>query len=252
MRLILTIASREFRSLFLSPLAWSILTIMQFILAYLFLSELDAFNILQARLAGIENAPGLTDLVVLPLFSNAAIMLLLLTPLLTMRLICQERRNKTLALLLSSPVSNVDIIIGKFLAVLGLLIIVVLLISLMSLSLLIGGNLDFGKFCANLLGLLLLISSFTALGVYMSSLATHPTIAAISSYGLLILLWVADVTVDIHDQGSALLQYLSMLQHFQNLQNGLVSSADISYFLIFTCTFLLLSIRRLENERLQS
>jgi ABC-2 type transport system permease protein len=251
MRLILTIASREFRSLFISPLAWSILAILQFILAYLLLSDLDNFNVIQTQLATLKNAPGLTDLVVAPLYSNASIMLLLITPLLTMRIICQERRNKTLVLLLSAPVSNVDIVLGKFFGVLGLQILIILLISLMPLSLLFGGTLDFGKCYANLLGIILLLTSFTALGVYMSSLAAHPTIAAISTYGLLILLWMVDSSASLKNQGHGFLEYISILKHFQNLQSGLVSSTDIGYFLIFTGTFLLLSIRSLDNERLQ-
>ena len=144
--MILSIAYREFRSLFLSPLAWSILAIIQFILAYLFLTQVETFTAIQAQLSAIDSAPGLTDVIVTPLYGNAAIILMLVTPLLTMRLICEERRNKTLALLLSAPVSNSDIVIGKYLGILGLLLIMTGLITLMPLSLLAGGTLDFGKF----------------------------------------------------------------------------------------------------------
>ena len=88
MSMILTIASREFKTLFLSPMAWTILAILQFILAFLFLTQVEAFTTLQPKLASIEGAPGLTDIIVPPLFGNAGIILLLVTPLLTMRLIC--------------------------------------------------------------------------------------------------------------------------------------------------------------------
>jgi len=123
-------------------MAWTILAILQFILAFLFLSQVEAFTALQPKLAGIESAPGLTDIIVAPLFGNAGIILLLVTPLLTMRLICEERRNKTLALLLSAPVSNIDIILGKYLGILGLMLLMTVLITLMPLSLLSGGELD--------------------------------------------------------------------------------------------------------------
>lgn len=252
MNSIMTIAWREFRSLFLSPLAWSILAILQFILAYLFLSDLDGFNSIQSRLSGIDGAPGLTDLVIVPLYSHAAILLMLLTPLLTMRLICQERRNKTLVLLLASPISNTEIIIGKFLGVLGLLILLIMLISLMPLSLLLGGTLDFGKLASNLFGIILLVSTFTALGVLMSSLATHPTIAAFSSYGVLIFLWVADVSFAWDEQANAILQAIALLPHFQNFQSALISSADVAYFILVTTLMLKLSIHQLEKERLQA
>jgi ABC-2 type transport system permease protein len=249
--MILAIAAREFKTLFLSPMAWTVLAILQFILAFLFLSQVETFTMLQPKLAAIEGAPGLTDIVVTPLFGNAAIILLLATPLLTMRLICEERRNKTLSLLLSAPVSNGDIIIGKYLGTLGLLLLIILLTALMPLSLLAGGELDFGKLFANMLALLLLVSTFAAIGLFVSCLAGHPTVAALGTFGLLLVLWLIDWTTGIEDQRSELFEYLSLLRHFQNIQTGLISSADISYFLLVTGTFILLSIRRLDNDRLQ-
>jgi ABC-2 type transport system permease protein len=249
--MMLAIAAREFKTLFLSPVAWTILAILQFILAFLFLSQVETFTMLQPKLATIEGAPGLTDIVVTPLFGNAAIILLLATPLLTMRLICEERRNKTLSLLLSAPVSNGDIIIGKYLGTLGLLLLIILLTALMPLSLLAGGELDFGKLFANMLALLLLVSAFAAIGLFVSCLAGHPTVAALGTFGLLLVLWLIDWTTGIEDQRSELFEYLSLLRHFQNIQTGLISTADISYFLLFTGTFILLSIRRLDNDRLQ-
>lgn len=249
--MILKIASREFRSLFLSPLAWSILAIIQFILAYLFLSQVETFTVLQPQLAAMENAPGITDIIVTPLYGNAAIILMLVTPLLTMRVICEERRNKTIALLLSAPVSNTAIIIGKYLGILGLLLTIIALITLMPLSLLSGGTLDFGQFAANILALILLVAAFTATGVFMSSLAGHPTIAAMGTFGLLLLLWILDWSAGLKGQDSELLHYLSLLKHFQNLQSGLIGTRDIFYFVLFTATFLILSIRILDNDRLQ-
>ncbi|MGJ0429960.1 ABC transporter permease subunit [Methylobacter sp.] len=249
--MILAIAAREFKTLFLSPMAWTVLAILQFILAFLFLSQVETFTMLQPKLTAIEGAPGLTDIVVTPLFGNAAIILLLATPLLTMRLICEERRNKTLSLLLSAPVSNGDIIIGKYLGTLGLLLLIILLTALMPLSLLAGGELDFGKLFANMLALLLLVSTFAAIGLFVSCLAGHPTVAALGTFGLLLVLWLIDWTTGIEDQRSELFEYLSLLRHFQNIQTGLISSADISYFLLVTGTFILLSIRRLDNDRLQ-
>lgn len=251
MKMIFTIASHEFKTLFLSPLAWTVLAILQCILAYLFLTQVETFTLIQPKLATIEGAPGLTDIVVTPLYGNAGIILLLVTPLLTMRLISEERRNKTLSLLLSAPISNVDIIIGKYLGILGLLLIIVFLITLMPLSLLMGGELDSGKLFANLLALLLLVTAFTSTGLFMSTVSDHPTIAAMGTFGILLLLWILDWTTSMHDQRSELFEYLSILRHFQNIQSGLISSVDISYFLLFTAVFILLSIRSLDNNQLQ-
>jgi ABC-2 type transport system permease protein len=251
MTMIFTIAAREFKSLFLSPLAWTILAILQFILAFLFLTQVENFTMLQPQLATMENAPSLTDITVTPLFGNAAIILLLVTPLLTMRLICEERRNKTLTLLLSAPLSNADIIIGKYLGSLGLLAVIVALITLMPLSLLIGGTLDFGKLFANILALLLLSGAFAAIGLFMSCLANHPTVAAMGAFGALFVLWILDWSAGLADKPSGLFQYLSILRHFQAIQSGLLATSDVSYFLLFISLFLLLSVRRLDKERLQ-
>jgi len=249
--MILTIAAREFKTLFLSPLAWTVLAVLQLILAYLFLTQVETFTTIQAKLATIEGAPGLSDIVVTPLFGNAGLILLLVTPLLTMRLICEERRNKTLSLLLSAPISNAEIIIGKYLGIVGLLSLVVFLITLMPLSLLLGGTLDFGKLFANILGLLLLVSAFAATGLFMSCAAGHPIVAAMGGLGILLLLWILDWTAAMRDQDSGLFEYLSILRHFQAIQSGLISSVDVSYFLLFIAGFLLLSVRSLENGRLQ-
>ncbi|MEY3788036.1 MAG: hypothetical protein RIQ94_3381 [Pseudomonadota bacterium] len=250
MNMINTIAIHEFKSLFLSPLAWTVLAILQAILAYIFLTQVETFNLIQPKLATIEGAPGLTDIVVIPLFSNAAIILLLVTPLLTMRLICEDRRNKTLSLLMSAPISSADIIIGKYLGSLGLLLILVVLITLMPLSLLVGCELDMGKLFSNLLALMLLVTAFTSTGLFMSTIAGHPTVAAMGTFGVLLLLWILDWTTSMNDQRSELLEYLSILRHFQNLQSGQLNTADISYFLLFTMTFLFLGIGSLNKDRL--
>ena len=121
--MIFTIAGRELRSLFLSPLAWSMLAVTLFILAWLFLTQIEIFLSLQPRLAALEGAPGVADIVVAPLFADAAVVLLLITPLITMRVLSEERRNRTLSLLFSAPVSMTEIVIGKYLGILSFFLI---------------------------------------------------------------------------------------------------------------------------------
>ena len=151
--MILTIALRELRTLFLSPLAWSILAVVQLLLAFLFLARVEMYQLYQPQLLALDNAPGVTEIVLPDLLGNAAIVLLLVVPLLTMRLIAEERRNKTLTLLVSAPVSMTEIVLGKYLGVLLFLLIVLALIALMPLSLLLGGGLDPGLLFSGLLGL---------------------------------------------------------------------------------------------------
>lgn len=248
--MILTIARRELRGLFLSPLAWTILAVVVVILAYMFFTQIELFMELQPRLAAMPAPPGITEIIVAPVFGNAAIVLLLVVPLLTMRLLSDERRNQTLSLLLSAPISMSDIILGKFFGIVAFLLVLVLLIVLMPLSLLLGGTLDFGVLASCCLGLTLLVSAFAALGLYMSSLTAQPTIAAISSFGVLLLLWILDWSGDAG--GGSVLSYLSLISHYQALLKGIFNSADVIYYLLFSATFLILSVRRLDAERLQS
>jgi ABC-2 type transport system permease protein len=247
----LTIAGRELRSLFLSPLAWAILAVVQLLLAYLYLVQIEAFMLLQPRLLGLEGAPGLTDIVVAPLLGNTAVILLLVVPLLTMRLVSEEYRNRTLSLLLSAPVSMTDIVLGKYLGLLGFLFLMLGMIALMPLALLAGGSLDLGKLAAGLLGLALLLASFAAAGLFMSTLTAQPTVAAISTFGLLLLLWIIDWAGSAGTQASELFSYLSLVRHYESLLSGLFNSADVAYYALFTLTFLVLSIRRLDAQRLQ-
>ena len=243
----LTIALRELRSLFLTPLAWVILAICQMILAWVFFSQIDNFFVIQKQLTTMPNAPGVTDLVVTPVLEIASIMLLMITPLLTMRLISEEKRNATLSLLLSSPISIADIVLGKFFGIVLFMLLFMAMISLMPLSLLIGTDLDLGKLAAGLLGLTLMLCSFSAAGLYLSSLTANPTIAAISTFGLLLLLWIIDRGAD----SDSVLSYISMTNHFLPMLRGVVDSVDITYFALFITTFLLLSIRQMDAQRLQ-
>lgn len=250
--MIATIALRELRSLFLSPLAWSILGVVMLILGYLFLSQLEEYAQVQSQLALMEGAPGVTELVVAPTFASAAVILLLVVPLVTMRLVAEERRSRTVALLFSAPVSMTAIVLGKYLGVLGFLGVLLALIALMPLALLPAVPLDPGLLAAGLLGLALMLAAFAAAGLFMSTLTAQPTIAAVLSFGLLLLLWIIDWTGSGGEGGGRLLAYLSLQRHYQSLLRGLFDSSDLVYYLLFILTFLVLSIRRLDAERLQN
>jgi ABC-2 type transport system permease protein len=248
--MILTIALREIKNLFLSPLAWAIMAVLQLIVAYLFLTQLDTFMLLQPRLAGIEGAPGVTDIVVAPLLQTTGFLLLLIAPAITMRVFSDEKRNRTLSLLLSAPVSMTEIVLGKFLGVTLFFLLLLAMLVAMPLSLYAGTELDAGKLAAGILGLALVLSAFAAIGVFMSSLTEQPVVAAISTLGLLILLWIVDWSGSSQEQVSVLFQYLSLKTHFESFLKGLFSTADMGYYLLLITTFLILSIRRLDQQRL--
>jgi len=178
--------------------------------------------------------------------------MMLVTPLLTMRLISEERRNKSLALLLSAPVSMTEIIIGKYIGMLGFAAIMIIMMTLMPLSLYFAGTIDGGLLFAIVLGISLLLAAFISIGLYMSSLTAQPTIAAMSTFGVLLMLWVIDwAGGKTSEATSGLLEYLSMLRHFEAFTKGVFNSSDFIYYVLFISLFLILSIRRLDGDRLQ-
>ena len=248
--MIWTIAGRELRSLFLSPLAWVILAVVQGLCAYFFLLYVDLFMQLQPRFAALPNGPGIANIVIIPLYSTAATVLLLVVPLLTMRLISEERRGQTLSLLISAPVSMTEIILGKFVGIFSFVLIMLLLIALMPLSLFFGGTLDIGLWFSGLLGLALVLATFCSVGLFISTLTSQPTVAAIGSFGVLLLLWILNLA-GTTGSGSELFNYLSLLSHYQSLLQGNFSSTDIIYYLLITGLCLILSVHRLDADRLQ-
>jgi len=250
--MILHIALRELRSLFLSPLAWIILGVVQGIMAWKFLGFIDYYFTIQAELINIKDAPGVTDLVIAPLFDFSKVLLLIISPLITMRLLSEEKQNGSLKLLLSSPVSMTEIVLGKYLGALLFFSIVILIIGIMPLSLLSSTNLDMGKFASGMLGQFLTIAAFTSLGLYMSSLSSQPVNAAAGTFGLLIIFFIINIAGNATTEGNNFFNYISITYHSIQMLRGIVNTADIAYFILFSLGFILLSIRQLDSQRLQS
>lgn len=250
--MILHIALRELRSLFLSPLAWIILGVIQAIMAWKFLGFIDLFFELQPELIKIKNAPGVTDLVIAPLFEFSKILLLIICPLITMRLLSEEKQSGSLKLLLSSPVSMTEIVLGKYLGALTFFVIIILLIGLMPLSLFSSTDLDMGKIASGMLGQFLSIAAFISLGLFMSSLSNQPVNAAAGTFGLLILFFIINIAGNATTGGDNFFNYLSITHHSIQMLRGIVNTADVAYFVLFSTGFILLSIRQLDSQRLQS
>jgi ABC-2 type transport system permease protein len=248
--MIWVIARREIGAMFCSPLAWILLAVIQTILGYMFLANLDNYFLLQPQLMQLENTPGVTDIVITPLMSVAAIILLMIMPLLTMRSIAEEKRNRTLSLLVSAPLGMSEIVLGKFLGLMLFVFILVTMLMLMPLSLYLGTSPDGGKLLSIYLGMLLLLATFTAIGLYLSSLTENQTIAAISTFGVLLMLWIIDWLGGSVSNGQSVLSYLSLLQHHQSMLEGVFDTSDIAYYLLLITGFLVLTIRQLDRERL--
>ncbi len=248
--MIWVIARREFVAMFLAPLAWILLAVIQIILGWLFFTNLDSFTLWQPQLMQLENTPGVTDIVVTPLMQVAAIILLMVMPLLTMRSFAEEKRNRSLTLLISAPIGMTEIVLGKFLGLMLFVLVLVSMLMLMPLSLYLGTSPDGGKLLSIYLGMLLLLGSFNAIGLYLSSLTKNQTIAAVSSFGVLLMLWLVGRFSSSGDSLQSVLAYLSLLRHHQSMLEGLFDTSDIAYYLLIIIGFLGLTIRQLDRERL--
>ena len=244
--MILTIARREITSMFLSPMAWVILAVIQGILGWMFLAQIESYFMLQPQLIQLENTPGVTDVVIAPMFSLAAIILLMVMPLITMRSLAEEKKNKTLTLLMSAPISITQLVLGKFVGLLYFVLILVSMLMLMPLSLYLGTELDHGKLLSIAIGMILLLGSFASIGLYLSSLTDNQTIAAVTTFGALLMLWIIEWRTE-----QTVFHYLSILAHHQPLLEGVFNSSDVSYFLLIMLLFIGLTIRQLDGDRLQ-
>jgi len=243
--MILTIANKEFRNLFSIPSTWFILAALQFIFAWFFLARLDAFLQVQTQLAQLANAPGVTQSVASTTLSTVAFILMMLVPIFTMRLVAEERRNQTLVMLMASPISDWEIMLGKFLGLFLFMSLVIAGCFLMLLTLALGTPLDFGLIIINALGLLLLTACYISLGLYFSTLTSQPLVAATSSLAALFGLWLIDVAPS---GGNTFIKMLSPTVHFQSFNSGLLLSKDLAYFVLFFSICLLMAIRRLRNS----
>lgn len=244
--MIFVVAQKELKILFGSPLAWVILTLVQLVLSWVFLTHLDTFLEIQPQLINIANPPGATESIVAPLFAMAAIILLMTTPLLTARLIAEERRNHTLPFLVSAPISITDVIVGKFLGLMIFLSAVIALAAVLSISLLAGGTLDFGLLLSNIVGLFLIAACFGSLGLYISCLSHQPAIAGAGALGALLGLWVMDNAAGDED---GITRNFSLFTHYESFNRGIIDTFSVTYCVLFILIFLVLSIRRLDGER---
>jgi len=255
--MIFTIARKELKSLFASPLAWVVLTVMQLIIGYVFLRRLDDFLQLQSQLARLANPPGATELVAAPVFGTVAGVLLFAVPLLAMRLIAEERRNQTMVLLVSAPVSMTQIVLGKFLGMVVFLLVVVAMTALMPLSLAGATQLDYGLLAGLVTGLVFLAASFAAVSLYVSCLTVHPVAAAVGAFATLVLMMLAGEAAGEGlrargwSLGAALAQVLSPLKNFEPFAKGVFDTYALACSVLLIVFFLALAARHLDAQRLR-
>lgn len=251
----LTIAGRELRSFFVSPIAYVVLTGFLLIGGWFFFNLLARFNFLLNIYAAMNNPQfaaqmNLNDMVVAPLLHNLSVVLVILMPMITMRTFAEEKRLGTYELLMTSPLSIGEIVAGKFLSTLVFLLIMIGLTGIYPLILLLYGNPEVGMIASGYLGLLLLAVSFAAVGLFTSSLTENQIIAAVSCFAILLLLYIISWPAETAGGSfGAVLKYLSLTEHFSEMVKGVIDTKDLVYFFSVIGLSLFLTQRSVESVR---
>lgn len=238
---------RDLLSFLKSPLFWLILAATVFINAWIFLWFVQHFLNIAPRLP--SHSPGVSALVIAPYFLGVALVIALVTPILAMRLVAGERSTGSLVLLRASPISSTTVVLGKYLALEGTLFAILIPAIAMPITLELGTQLDFGRIFGGIIGLGLLISSFGAISLCLSTLMKQTASAAFTSYAVLLLLWILSLAANGEHQASPM-AYLAPQTHLTALLSGVVSISGISYFLILALFSIGIAIWKLDSERL--
>jgi ABC-2 type transport system permease protein len=248
MKALFTVFRKELRSYFSSPIAFVVLFVFLVISGIFFFLYLQSFAEAQfdPRLQFVEEGVNLNEIVIRPFFGTISVVFLLLIPLMTMRLIADERRSFTAELLFTSPVRITSIIMGKYLASLLLFGVMIILSAVYILVLVKYGNPDLGPILSGYLGLFLMGASFLAVGIFASALTENQMIAAVISFGVLLVFWIMGAT---SSAGDSVFGYLSIINHFENFAKGVIKVTDVTYYLSFTFLGLYLAYITLDSER---
>ena len=260
----LTIASRELRSLFVSPVAYVVLTLWSVIAGTFFLASLIGF---QERLIQLQQYQmfqqielmNLNDELIEPFIGSMWVILLFLLPAVTMGLVSSEKANGTDELLLTSPISIWDIVLGKFFAGAGFVTVMTAIVAFFPAILFVYGEPELGKTISGVLCLLFVSITYVAVGIFASSVTRSQLIAFVFTLVLLVMLgMMLPFIIDISMAGSGLgresgiaqsVRWMSTGSHVDRMLKGLVDTADLAYFVISSAVFLLLSKTVIESAR---
>ncbi len=253
MRMTWIIAKRDLGSFFNSPIFYIVTTVFLIIYSFIFFNILNFFSF-QSFQAGQFQAMGmnlnLNEMVVEPSLQNMSVILLMIIPIITMRSFADEKKMKTFRLLLSSPVHLREIILGKFLACMIVVAVMILLSSYSVGFLFLLGEPEPGPVVTGYLGVLLMAGCFVSVGIFASSLTDNQIVAAVLTFGFSLFMWVIGWGAQAAGSTTGqVLQYLSIVDHLDRFLKGLVDTSDLVYYLSFILFSLFLCHRVLDSNR---
>jgi len=252
-RNIITIAGRELRATFAAPVGWLCLCAFLVLTGFFFSIILEGYNAMSIE-ASFDPYGGmalnLEEYMVAPFFGNMGVVLLFVCPALTMRSFAEDRRSRSFELLLTSPVSTTEIVLGKYLGVMGF--VAAMLACTAHYPLILGwlGEPDPGVIACSYLSVLLLTGSFVAVGLLTSAFTENQVVALVTGFALLLLFWVISWAEGATSSTAGeVLSYASMLTHMSQLAKGLIHSRDLVYYATFIGFFLFATHQRVEAYR---
>ena len=248
---ILAIAHKELKSYFSTPIAYVVIGFFAFLWGYFFWVMLVYFN-QQSQFGGVEGGGGadMNQQLIRPLFLNASVILLFVLPLITMRTYSEEKRSGTIELLLTSPLTDIQIILGKFLGAMGLYS-AMLLITVVHMTLLFSyGNPEWRPVVTSYLGLLLMGGCFISVGLLISSLTKNQIVSGIATFGVFLLLWVINWPASfVGPTTQSVLNYLSITDHLDDFTKGILDTKHLIYYFSVISFGLFLTARSVDMER---
>jgi len=255
MRNVWIILRKEVRSYFVSPVAYILLAIFAVIFGFFFWNILGffVFRGMEIQMRGQGFPMNVNEEVIRPLLSNVSVIGLFLIPIITMRLFAEEKRTGTIELLATSPVSDVEVILGKWLAAVVMYASMLLLTALNFLFVFRYGHPDWRPLVIGYLGLLLQAGALLAIGTFISTLTKNQIIAGAATFGVCLLLWVLEWVSSYETATWArVLSYMSVITHFESFAKGLLDSKDAFFFVTLIFFALFLTARSLESLRWRS
>src|ERR1700759_4008744 len=255
MRNIWTICAKELRSYFVSPIAYLLLTMFALIFGFFFWNALGYFVIegMEMQMRGQTVPMNINEQIIRPLLSNVSVVGLFFIPMITMRLFAEEKRSGTIELLATSPVRDIEVILGKWLAAMILYGCLLLSTALNFAFLFHYGKPDWKPLAVGYLGLLLQAGTLLALGTFISTLTKNQIIAGAATFGVCLLLWVIEWPTSFETATLArVLSYLSVVTHFESFGKGVIDTKDAVYYVTLIFFGLFLTSRSMESLRWRS
>jgi len=251
MRNILAVAGKELRAYFHSPIAYLVMALFAVLCGFFFYNYTAAFVVQTFRMMATgQMAPNVSinEYIIRPLFEGVlTVVLLLLIPLVTMRLFAEEKRSGTIELLLTSPLTDQQIILGKFVGALALYTVLVLLAFLYIGLLFLYGNPSAKPLLADALGLFLFGGALLSVGMWISTFTRNQIIAGVVAFALFLLLYVFDwVNAYSSSDAGRVMSYMALTTHFDNFAKGVIDSSDVVYYLSVIIMGIFLTARSVE------